>query len=233
MRANIRVLGLILAMTLSVGATVGRTQALGESSKPLATFSKLSFEISGDLEVVPSASFGYTVRAEQKVIDALALVVERDTLKIQSPKGFRTNKGVKVIVRVPRLAVLTSDASGDVTVGGIECKSFKLIALGSGSITANSLSCTQLDIEASGSGDVTVAGKAGPLTVEATGSGSVDAKSLVATDVRIKKDGSGDISVHATKSLTGVLDGAGDLNFRGAVTPKVAVSGAGSVNRLR
>jgi hypothetical protein len=224
---------LVLVSAMGLAASDACAQRVVEAAKSLPAFSKLSFEISGDLEIVPSANIGYTVRAEQKVIDALALVVERDTLRIHAPKGYRTSAGVKVTVRLPRLSQLTSDASGDVIIGAIECKTFKLIATGSGSISAPSLSCSALEVEATGSGDITLAGKTGPLAIEATGSGSVDAKALVATDVRVKQEGSGDVSVNPTKSLSGSLDGAGDLNFKGAITPKVSASGAGSVNKLR
>jgi hypothetical protein len=228
-----RIFFLLAYFLVSVSAQTASAQSVVTATKSLAPFSKVSFEIAGDLEVLPSAGFDYTVRAEQKVIDALAFAVERDGLRIYAPKGYRTQQGVKVTVRLPRLTSLTSEGSGDVVIGAVECKTIKLVANGSGSVSAKNLNCVQLELEAAGSGDITIAGRANSASILSSGSGSIDASAFAVADVRVKQDGSGDVSVNANKSVTGSLEGSGDLNVRGAANPKVTVSGAGSVNKTR
>jgi Putative auto-transporter adhesin, head GIN domain len=207
--------------------------SLSEMKKTLPAFSRVEFDLSGDLEIRPATDWRAEIKAEQKVIDAVMFKVERDTLKIAATKSYQTQMSVKIIVHMPALSALVSDASGDVVIGAVNCKSLKLVASGSGSIRVPALNCSDIEAEISGSGDLSIAGKANSFTVNASGSGTCDAQELAAGDVRVTQDGAGDVLVHAIRSLKATLDGSGDLKYRGNVAPKVTVSGAGSVVKIR
>ena len=232
MKTVIRSVHVIVGAIAFWSSCMSSAQTLADNTKTLPPFTKVFFDVSGDLEIIPSPRFSYSIRAEQKVATAIVLEVSKDSLRIFAPNGYRTSQAVKITLHVPTLAMLTSEASGNLLIGAIECQRFKLVASGSGSVNVPSLACARLDLNATGAGDILMAGRTDTLAIESSGSGLIDARSLVAADVSVKQLGSGDISVHATRSLTGVLDGAGDLRFRGPAKPSVTINGAGGVRKL-
>lgn len=124
---------------------------------------------------------------------------------------------------------LKVSGSGDSEISGVT-GNFKVSISGSGDLEAENLRLTDCVIKNAGSGDIELSGKTNNLTASIMGSGDLDGYNLYAVNVTVSNSGSSDVSVNAIESLKVVLNGSGDLIYRGnAAKVDVKSNGSGEV----
>ncbi len=125
--------------------------------------------------------------------------------------------------------VLTG-GSGDISLA-LEADSVSLSVDGSGDM-AIAMKAQALNIESRGSGDIDLSGTAQQMRASVTGSGELAATRLDAQDAQVNVSGSGDAYVTVTGSLTGSVNGSGDLEYSGdPASVDVSDNGSGRVHR--
>lgn len=120
---------------------------------------------------------------------------------------------------------LTVYGSGDITGKKLLCKELNLSVYGSGDITLSNLDLDELKAAVTGSGDVTINGTAVNAHYSVKGSGDISASKVIAENVQAYINGSGDISCHAEKTLSGKVNGSGDVRYKG--TPQTSFTKKG------
>lgn len=126
---------------------------------------------------------------------------------------------------------LKVSGSGDTELTGIKGV-FKVSNSGSGDLEARGLKLKECYIKNSGSGDIELAGKTNNLTATIMGSGDFDGYNLTAVDATVNNSGSSDITLNVVEKLQVVLNGSGDLTYRGnPAKVDVKSNGSGDVYR--
>jgi hypothetical protein len=120
---------------------------------------------------------------------------------------------------------LQVSGSGDTELTGVRGV-FKVSNSGSGDLDAEGLKLEECYIKNSGSGDLELVGKTNNLTATINGSGDFDGYNLTAVNATISNSGSSDVVIDVVEELHVVLNGSGDLTYRGN-PEKVDVSSNG------
>ncbi len=121
---------------------------------------------------------------------------------------------------------LNVNGSGDTEITGIG-GAFKVSVAGSGDVEAQDLKLEDCFVKNNGSGDIFLNGKTNNLTVNVGGSGDVEAYNLTAVRATISSNGSSDITLNVVEELQVMINGSGDVTYRGNPA-KVDVSSRGS-----
>ena len=126
---------------------------------------------------------------------------------------------------------LKVSGSGDTELTGVR-GIFKVSNSGSGDLDAEGLKLEECYIKNSGSGDMELEGKTNNLTATINGSGDLDGYNLTSVNATISNSGSSDVTVNVVEELQVVLNGSGDLTYRGNPTKvDVRSNGSGDVYR--
>lgn len=121
---------------------------------------------------------------------------------------------------------IKANGSGDMEITGIK-GALKISISGSGDLEAEGLKLEDCYVKNSGSGDIELVGKTNNLTVAIAGSGDFNAYNFVAVNASVSNSGSSDIALNVVEKLQVILNGSGDLTYRGNPS-KVDVKSNGS-----
>ncbi|RMF12415.1 MAG: DUF2807 domain-containing protein [Alphaproteobacteria bacterium] len=208
-------LGAAAMVAVAGTAAAGKGEQMTEETRSPGAFDRilLKGEANVDLRIGTPASLlvrahraGDLRRVETRVVDG-RLIVETHLRKGISWRDHT----VEVAIVVPRLKEAVVGGAGDLTLAGLDEKSFSL--------------------RIAGAGDATLEGRCGHLDMKVSGAGDVRAGSLVCRDIRLKLSGAGDVDIPAGEELEARISGAGDLQLFGPCGRlKLDVSGAGDVN---
>jgi hypothetical protein len=103
---------------------------------------------------------------------------------------------------------------------------------GSGRIKLDGVAKEKVSLEIRGSGDISGKGKTKDVLASIVGSGNLLLQELKATNVRVVLNGSGNARVSATDTLSGEINGSGDIVYSGSPrTVNTVVHGSGNINR--
>jgi len=96
----------------------------------------------------------------------------------------------------------------------------------SGKIYGSIIEGLVVNARLTGSGQVLLDGEAEFADLNVSSSGKIDAMEMIVFDAEVKNTGSGKVFVYATETLKAIINGSGDVYYRG--NPQVSVSGSGS-----
>lgn len=220
---------LLLATGIALGTAIGAVHAgvtieinnswpikgsgqIRSETRALADFDSIELEDSSDLQIMIGDRFAVTVTADDNLLPLIGTEVHGHRLSI-GPKGsYRTRHSPKIAIQLPRLQALQISGSGDVDIGGLNDGALKLAI--------------------DGSGDIKARGAVDQLTLSIQGSGDINADAVTADRVDVEIDGSGDATVFAAKALNAVINGSGDITYRGSgAVVQQTVHGSGEVHK--
>ena len=153
-------------------------------------------------------------------------------VKVGSRKCLDVDRDIEVRLFVRTLEELHIEGSSDVmSAGPLNLENFELHISGSGDANLD-INAQEIECKVNGSGDVILQGSTRKLLIGINGSGDVDTQDLEARGATVKINGSGDVFVTAREELSAVINGSGDIRYRGNPTSVHSkILGSGSVHR--
>ena len=123
------------------------------------------------------------------------------------------------------------NGSGDMVFNNLTAVNSQLGVNGSGDLKADNIKADDVVAALSGSGDVVLNGVCQRATLSIIGSGDISAKALEAQNVSASVTNSGDITCNAQKTLSAIVNGSGDILYKG--NPSVTIQGnKDNINKL-
>ncbi|WP_300973398.1 head GIN domain-containing protein [Sphingomonas sp. LHG3406-1] len=232
---------LLAAASLVVASLAGCSESQAETGPsvsrnfPVPDFDKLAVAGPFDVTVATGKAASVAASGEQKLIDAMEVVVENGTLKIRPMskgmmRGFSWNgQSARVTITVPSLQKAELAGSGDLAIDRITGDSFEAGVAGSGDLRLGDVAVKQLKIGLAGSGDASARGRADNLEIGVAGSGDVDASSLTAVRAKLGVAGSGDLRARVTGEAEASVAGSGNIDVSGGARCTTSKRGSGEV----
>ena len=179
---------------------------------------KPSLKLSGDDNLVPLV--------ESEVRDGTLVLWIKDNSNIQ------TKLPLIASVVMGELDRLEASGAADVSVkGSTKADQFTADASGAARISIDLLDTPKATVSAEGASRVALAGSAASIKLDVSGASRVKAEGLKVEDADVSISGASSASLRASKSVTGTISGASQLDLHGRPAKNtVSKSGASSVN---
>ncbi len=235
-------IGLILvafSMTLMSCVKTGQGEMITQKFD-VGTFDEIDFDGIGNVEVIPSTTFGVEVEAQENIMKIIEVKKVGSILKIGIKSGFSVSGKTKInyTVFANGIVGLKNTGSGNLKVkDGSLGENLNAKNTGSGNIDfLSSAIIKKMDILNTGSGNVDGEFTSETVSLKNTGSGNVKL-SFVAENVDLKNTGSGKITlIGAAITFEPTVTGSGDMyayDFQSTnVIVKTTGSGNATVNAL-
>lgn len=187
-----------------------------------------SFEVTID----PTLAGKAVLEGESNILDLVNASQDTAgvfTVSFKDNISISTTHDVKVRVPVVNGGALEVSGSGEIlldTGAVLEGKRFDLEVNGSGTINV-ALQSSFVAGSINGSGDIKATGTTEGLKIGIFGSGNFDGFDLASSSAEVSINGSGDANVAVSQSLTGSVNGSGNITYAGD-PPTVNVGGHGS-----
>lgn len=212
-RRSILLASLLAGVAGRAGAQTVRGSGVAKTeSRLLAPFDKVNVAGSFEVTLVDGLQHRVTVEADDNLLDAVSTDVIENELKISSLRSFVSRSPMKVRVESPQHRSVIISGTANVIAAALRGPAFELA--GSGSATAK------------------LGGRAEFLKISLAGSGKINALDLVADKVEVELLGSGTAEVHAVKSLSLMVIGAGTVRYKGSPTISRNAIGVGRVEQI-
>ncbi|MDR2910046.1 MAG: DUF2807 domain-containing protein [Bacteroidales bacterium] len=227
----------ILIMALSSSAASAQLI----ENRNLTGFTKVSFNVPGNLKIHIGSEFKVVLEGDQDFLDEIETKVSDGELVIRrkNPNSYRErfiNKKVIANITMPSVAGLAVAGLGKIEItDSFKAASLKLSTTGSGHITINDISCDNLDSNVAGSGGITILTplKTGSLKISVSGSGHTTFNGISCETLECNVAGSGGATINGSGSI-----GYEDINISGsgnfsaksvtAATADISVTGSGN-----
>lgn len=166
--------------------------------------------------------------------DEIVTEVRDGVLKIHMDsdlRNFRSRSRPKVYVAYNMLEKLIISGACDVRFADTVSVDRLLVKLDGASKLTGNVRTPRLEIDMSGASDISLAGSADELRVECSGASDFKSYGLVIGRCDADLSGASEAQVTVRDALTVKASGASNLNYKGAPTVSVKVSGASTVAR--
>lgn len=182
--------------------------------RPVDRFEAVEARGASEVVVRVGPQRSIAVTGDSNIVGLVTTDVRRGKLVIDTRASYRVRRPVKVMITTPDLTAFGLNGSGNAEVSGIRDGDVALAVSGSGNIRAT--------------------GRTRNLSVAVNGSGDVNATDLAARTASVAISGSGKANVWVDGPLTTVINGSGNVRYRGQARPVSTISnGSGRVVRLR
>lgn len=176
-----------------------------------------ALQVSGglDVQVVVDCAADPELRvvADDNQVPYVMSSLEGSTLRVRIRPGYRLDPPARIEVSAPSLSRFALAGTGTVEIDGARGP--------------------QLALEIAGSGEIAATGNVDRLVVDCAGSGEFNLFDLPADVIRIRVIGSGEAQVHARESLDVVVQGSGDVVYRGDPRITRSIAGSGEIRQAR
>jgi hypothetical protein len=236
-----RLIALLALVPLAACSGAARSEdAPDNSPKSSRTFAVDQFNAVNsagpdDVDVRVGPSFSVRAEGSQKVLDALEITREGDSLKIsrKNDSGFHwggSDRGAKIYVTMPRMTAASMTGSGDMTVDKVSGDAFAANSTGSGDLSIGMLNVASATLSVTGSGDLKVAGTAKTGNFSIAGSGDIEAPQFKSSSASVSVLGSGSVSAAVAGTANVNSMGSGDVTLTGGAKCTTSKAGSGDVN---
>jgi hypothetical protein len=236
---NALFIGLPIVALAAWGVSQGVWSETGQRSSrafPVGSFTAVSLDGSDNVRVIRGPTTTVSATGPQKVLDALNIRVERNTLKIDRKSGWSysgPSQAAIITVTMPMISAAAVDGSGDLTIEGADGASFSAAVEGSGDLTITKLAVRRVQLAADGSGDLTISGTADEAAMAADSSGDIHARELISQRAAIAVDGSGTVKATVRDRATISVAGSGDVDVTGTDICTISKEGSGMARCTR
>lgn len=174
-----------------------------------------------------------SIETDDNLLPLISTTVRNGTLRIRSIRSIRPSSEIRVYVMMKEVKCIQLAGSGDIRGETPLCgDALSFLIAGSGDVDCTVHASSVRSVVA-GSGDIRLSGKAEDCSFEINGSGEIRSFDLQTKRCSVRIDGSGDIQVHADDSLTAVINGSGDIYYKGKAEKIVeTVNGSGTIRRM-
>lgn len=168
-----------------------------EDTRMLSSFNSVTIDGIIDISITQGQSPSVIVKADDNVIDQIITEVTNDNLNIELVSGNYNNVSLEVQLVMPQIVMLNRAGTGQASLDNF-----------------NNIST--LEIIKSGTGNIMMSGIGQNLDIEKDGTGSINGFGFEVDACDISSSGTGDIEITCLTSLTGSLNGTGDLLYKGS-----------------
>lgn len=198
----------------------------------LSGFSEVQFDGVGDVFIEVGEVESVIIRTDENLQERMKAEVRGDTLYVGQREGNNLMNSTEItfLITVTDLDKVVVSGAGDMTIDGIQGDSLELELDGATDTTITDIDVNNLTIEISGAGGANASGNADALSVSISGVGEFLGFDLVTDTADIQISGAGSAEVNVNDSLTGSIDGVGDVTYRGNPTVDVDRNGLGDVS---
>lgn len=192
-------------------------------------FKGVVFSNVGDLILTQGPEFSFKIEGPENVVELAITKVENELLIIGSEVCFNGSYDIKVEITAPDYEQITFTGEGTITtVGQIDADILELELIGRGDIDAIIFADT-LYTTIAGTGKVSYSGSVIRHQLIFSGDNALNSYSLVTDHTSINFTGIGDSYVTANKTLDVVLEGEGDVYYKGDPLVTSDITGTGSI----
>lgn len=231
---------LLGAAVLCAAAVWARNMAeyTSRNVENLGAFSALDVRGDAEVDFVQRADASVTLSGRDKLVNAVQVRVEANTLVISfaEPMFGKDKDKLHILVTAPEVTAvtvsqngevdvrgalqadaltLTASQNGDISIDNLDVQAFSVAASGRAEVDVNRLAAKSVRAAASNHAEIELGGMAREVYLENNGSGDIDAGSLRAFSVKAVVNGSGDVEVFATDTLDASAMGRGKIEYKG------------------
>jgi Putative auto-transporter adhesin, head GIN domain len=217
------------------GKSVSATGVNKTETRNVTGFSGVELSLPAKVTIKQGTTEGVTIETDEAFFPYIAVVVERDVLRIRSNErniNFKGRYAINITVNAINIDALSVSGSGDIFAEQLKSPKLKASIAGSGDIAVKSLSSDIVKASISGSGTFVAGGTANELEASIAGSGDVKTDKLKTRAAKVSVAGSGNVYVWSTDTLKISIAGSGDIRYYGDAKVSQSVAGSGSVKRL-
>ena len=194
---------------------------------PLFTGIELNFAADVFLTQGPLDAVG--IEAQSNVLDLIDLDLRSGNLRIDTRRCIQKREKVTIFITMPQIDFLQINGAGNIYgQNAFTSNNFFLQINGSGDMDLG-LNGDLVNAFLDGSGNFKLDGACNRLDAQVNGSGEYKAFDLNANEVEVEINGSGEAEVYARDFLRAIIDGRGEVFFKGNPTVFESVRGRGGV----
>lgn len=180
--------------------------------RQLAEFSRLEITVSATIQIRIGEPQVFTMEIDDNIASTITTNSDGQTLIISSEDSFTSDSGLNINIQTNRLESLKTFGGTKAEIIGLHDTDFAVFADGKAQIKAI--------------GDV----RRGELSIAGAGV-KLDFSDLVARDMIVRVSGASNAEVNVTDSLHVVINGVGNVRFRGnPQSIEKVINGIGSVS---
>jgi hypothetical protein len=172
-----------------------------------AAFEALVVDLSADVDISTGDEPRVVVTADDNIVPLILTECAAGRLRISAKESFAAKQKVRIAIQVPMLKEVGLNGAGNIQMAGVTKDSMSMRIRGAGNITAT--------------------GEVSDLSAIVDGSGEMRLGSLRARAAQVEINGSGDAEVWVTDILRAVINGSGDIRYKGD-PPRIHTSIRGS-----
>lgn len=231
-----RLLGILFAISLMVilsACNVVRGNGnVTDEVFDLSDFSEIQFDGVGDVFIEMGETDSVIIRTDENLQERMKAEVRGNTLYIGQQEGNNLMNSTEItfLITVTDLDKVVVSGAGEVTIDSFESDSLELELNGATDTTLTDIDVDELNIEISGAGGASASGNAQTLTVNISGVGEFSGFDLESDNAEVVISGAGSAEVTVNDTLTGAIDGVGDISYRGNPSVDVDRNGLGEVS---
>jgi hypothetical protein len=198
-------------------------------TRDLKGFKGVVFNNVGDVLLIQAPEYRFKITGPDNVVELTTTTVENDLLVIGSNDCFNGSYDLSVEVTAPDFERINLSGVGDITsVGKISTDILTMEMFGVGKIIAQ-VEADTLITSIGGTGDVSLSGSVMKHRLICAGEFELNAYDLETDKTIIDVTGVGDSYVRANDILDVLIEGTGDVYYKGTPTVKSQIIGSGSV----
>ncbi|MBB3879437.1 head GIN domain-containing protein [Sphingomonas pseudosanguinis] len=210
---------LTLPVTALADAGEAPQQAQGERDYPLRDFTAVTVKTSDSVDIRVGNDFSVRAQGATTQLDDILIDRRGETLRItrrgdrQARASSTRDRGVRIVVTLPRLTQVNLAGSGDVTVDRVEGPRFQAGMTGSGQLAIGAMRVDEAKIDIAGSGTIRPVGSADTAILRMAGSGSIAGRGLRAGRAQVEIAGSGGVTAQVQGPAQVKLMGSGSADL--------------------
>lgn len=206
--------------------TIDRTSEITE-------FNEIELNGSYSMEITQDSAFSILLDGDENILHAITTKVVDGKLIVESRSGKCFSSGSTILIRVslPNLSYVELNGSGNINCDSLRAEKLSVLIAGSGNFRFSKLNTQSLDAKITGSGNLNFSGKANETNYRIDGSGNIRSFNLEQNNSVVEINGSGNVYVSFLESLTGVINGSGNVFYKTTTGQiNITVNGSGKVS---
>jgi hypothetical protein len=196
-------------------------------------FTGVNLEGVGNVYISQGDEESIKIETDENILPLIITEVRNGTLVLNSLESISPTR-LNFYITVKNIKNLEIDGSGNI-YGNNEIISddLNLMTDGSGDFKFDNIKIKNLSLRISGSGDMRLSGNAVNSECQIKGSGDVDMLYLDANSARVRIDGSGNCRLSVRESLWAIINGSGDVYYKGKPKElRTEVNGSGDIREI-
>jgi hypothetical protein len=231
------------AVACSIGPITSNVKLIEPSNnviteeRPVSGFSGIDMRTFGQVIISQGDTESLTVKGSDNIVPLVKTYVKDGVLVIEMEEeinftNINEDNVLTFTIAVKDLSSLAISGLGNVEMESLATPKLDIVMSGAGQVVLDKLMADDLEVEVSGLGNVELAGEVPTARIEIPGAGNLNAPDLKIHSATVKIDGLGNATLWVTDSLTGTINGAGNVEYYGDPEVDTQTNGIGQFKSL-